>query len=454
MKLRSYIVYGIILALLAGYYGYFEVYRKEKNEKVAAEKKKIFHVDTSAVNGIKVLPKGKQEIDLSKKDDGTWAIIRPISSPGDKMEVEELLEYLNKVEKQSVVAEGKTDLTQFGLKDPSLTISFKEGDQWKELLFGDKNPVNSDYYATVGSGESVFIVSASNFRVVNKDLYALRDKTVFSVKSDGVEEIDLRKGSFRMTVKKAAGKDGAWQLENNGDFRVDKNKVEDVIRQFSWLRASSFVTEKDDNLAAYGLDSPQATVTLKEGEVNETLLIGSPLEKEKDKVYVKRGKKPEIMSIESRYLSMLPTSPAAIEDRAVFHFDVDAVHKMTFRMEDADYTLKREKGSWKWEAPENLKGGSLEGWTVESALWPIKSMEYNEKVNEAGQHFEKVVYTLSLLDEDGKSIAELSVGDLKEGTEDRYVKAVNKEGTLLYLVHRKSLDDIKTKLSQLKEKKK
>ena len=300
MKLRKYIIYLIVLALLAGYYAYFEVYRKEKNEKLAEQNKKVFSLNVADVDQVKLLRKDDKPIALVREKDKEWTITEPLKKQADKMEVEELVGYLNKVERQMVISEKADDLAQYGLEHPSLIISFHLKDGWREIQFGDVSPLGKDYYAKVKDKPQVFIVVSTTHQVMNKDLFTLRDKSLFTMQSTDVNGLELEKGTMTARFDKAPGEDGKWSLEGDKQFRVKKSKIDEIIRQFAWLRASTFEQEDDKDLAKFGLDKPAAKVTMKKGGHAETLLLGS--EHVKGRMYAKLDGKPGVVSIESRTL--------------------------------------------------------------------------------------------------------------------------------------------------------
>ena len=449
MKLRSYLIYLIILALLGGYYAYFEVYRKEQKEKLAEEERKVFHVLADDIREVKLSPAGGPPIVLVREDEKSWIMREPLQTPADRMEVEELINYLNRVERKMVAAEEVKDPKQFGFDAPSLVIAFREKEQWKELVFGDDNPVSRDYYAKTGDHGEVFVVAESTYRLLNKDLFTLRDKSVFSLRSSEIEEVEIRKGDFQARLSKDSTAPEKWVLSGEESFRVSTEKVEDVIRQFSWLRASAFDRETDENLAEYGLEPPRASLNLKKDDTVETLLLGAI--HGNDKIYVKRGEKPGVMSVDSRYLGVIPNSLALLEDRTVLSLDVDEVRAAAWKSGQGEYRLSREKDLWKWESPEELKGRKIEAWSVESALWKLKSLEFSSLPKE-GDAPADPEFSVTLKGEDGP-LAELEIAPLGDGREEKAVTVRSEGRESRYLALGSVLGDITRRFETLKDAK-
>lgn len=452
MKLRKYIIYLIILVLLAGYYAYFEVYRKEKNQRAAEESKKVFTVDVGEVDQVKLLRKDQPPIVLVREEGKDWTITEPLKKEADKMEVEELLGYLNNVERQMVISEKTDDLAQYGLEHPSLIISFHLKDGWREIQFGDVNPLGKDYYAKTKDGSEVFVVASSTHQVLNKDLYKLRDKSLFSMQAHEVDELEIEKGDVKARFDKGSGEGEEWSLEGDGQFRVKKSKIEDVTRQFAWMRALVFEQEDDKDLAKYGLDKPIASVTMKKGDEAETILLGS--EHVKGRIYAKRADKPGVVSIEARYLKAIPDSIEDFRDRTILSFDPAGVAKVILKSGGKDYELVKKEEKWTWLRPRELKDKTVEAWSVEGALWKVKDLEYITKARETDQPSGGDSWSVTLFGDGDKQLATLTVFEGGSKPEESLAKADAQDLKGMYWVRQAPLSDAKKTLEQLGEEKK
>lgn len=454
MKLRKYIIYLIVLVLLAGYYGYFEVYRKNKNEKLAEQNKKVFSLDVADVDQVKLQRKDDKPIVLVREKNKEWTITEPLNKKADKMEVEELVGYLKKVERQMVISEKATDLVQYGLDHPSLIISFHTKDGWREIQFGDANPLGKDYYAKTEDKPQVFVVASSTHQVMNKDLFKLRDKSLFTMQSPEVNGLELQKGAMTARFDKAPGEKGKWSLEGDKQFRVKDSKVQEIIRQFAWLRASVFEQEDDKDLAKFGLDKPVAKVTMIQGDHAETLLLGS--EHVKDRMYAKLAGKPGVVSIDSRLLKDVPDSIADFKDRTILSFDEDRVSKVLWKMGDKESELVKKDGKWSWVLPKELKDKKMEAWTIEGALWKLKDLEYAAEATETDKPSGGDSWSVTVFGDKDKQVANLMVLGNGEGEQkdEALAKVAGKELTGAYWVHQTPLNDAKQAFEKLGEEKK
>lgn len=91
--------------------------------------------------------------------------------------------------------------------------------------------------------------------------------------------------------------DGVWTLDGAGSVALNQVAVQDMADAVRNVTAEQLVAEDDKTLSEYGLQSPQGTVTGRDGEGEEvTFLIGDHLDFN-DTYYVKRQDVPGVYSV-------------------------------------------------------------------------------------------------------------------------------------------------------------
>jgi hypothetical protein len=103
------------------------------------------------------------------------------------------------------------------------------------------------------------------------------------------------------------------------------------------------------NLAAFGLQEPRGTVTLTtEGEKKPVVLqIGLPVEKEKDKVYVKLSTRNSVLVVPKAIEGLLATKPNDVRDRNLLRVEADIVDRITLEPKNGEKIVLARKGeSW------------------------------------------------------------------------------------------------------------
>jgi hypothetical protein len=145
-----------------------------------------------------------KEIDLKKKDgttvdlqrqNGKWAITAPEPLPADQDAVSSLVSSLSPITADSVVDDKPADLSKYGLKDPSLTVTIDEKNgKTDKIFFGDDVPAGSLAYVRVGSDPKVYAVSSSTKTSLDKTAKDLRYKRLLTFDQNQLTLIELASG--------------------------------------------------------------------------------------------------------------------------------------------------------------------------------------------------------------------------------------------------------------------
>jgi hypothetical protein len=441
---------------LAGYYAYFEIYLGNKKERQSEEARNIFDVQGKDIDQIKVIRKDQGEIVLIRE--GTdWSITKPVQAKADKTEVEGLLSQIERMKRERLAAENVGDLTQFGLKEPKLKVTFRRESKWREIHFGDINPLNNEVYARLGDGGGVFLVAEGAYRLVDKSLFNLRDRRMFTMQSDQVDDVYVNKERFQARLERAKEvRERPWRLVGNEGFRVKRDKVEEFIRSLTWLRVSAFEDETDQNLPNYGLDKPKASVTLKQGEFTQTMILGTNKSKGGE-IYAKLVGKPGVVTVEERYLYDIPGELGVLEDRSLFSFEEDQVRNVTWELDKNEYEAKREKDDWIFVRPDAVKDKKVDPWKVNYVLWKMKNMEYSSEAKESDVAGKQTAWSLAIFDLKNKHLATIvcfSRHNPSDPSKQGLIKARVQEREKTYRVDNEALNEIDKKLKELGEVKK
>ena len=84
---------------------------------------------------------------------------------------------LASLEQQRVIDENPSDVTEFGLAEPRVEVTFKSGGQEQKLFIGSKTPTGGDVYARTAASPKVFLIASYLDSTFNRSTFDLRDKT-------------------------------------------------------------------------------------------------------------------------------------------------------------------------------------------------------------------------------------------------------------------------------------
>jgi hypothetical protein len=298
LKYRSTLVYLMLAVLLVAFY-YYETRQEEKKQTAEEAARALFSIKPEDVTSL-VLKSGDQEIRLEKRS-GTWEILQPIRSGVDAFALSRLLNRLTGLKSVRVIAESPRDLSEFGLRQPEIVLTFRAGDHDRTLLIGHISPIEKGYYVTTGGDGRVFLISGDDKRALDRPLIDLRDKKLFTLKTDQVRRVIIERKGERWVLDK---KEGRWIFESHEDLKIDPEKVEVFVRPILWAEAQSFEKEKAADLKPYGLDTPQARVSLSDAERTEEISYGNNAPQ--DRIFALVKGKPQVVTVRKGLLDDLP----------------------------------------------------------------------------------------------------------------------------------------------------
>lgn len=161
-------------------------------------------------------------------------------------------------------------------------------------------------------------------------------ETVFALSPDDVTALEWERGGATLAFSK--GEDGAWQYDGDEDFPVDADKINERLALFEAFKAA-FTIENADDVAQYGLDSPECTVRLStaEGVIKVTLGDFSAMDAER---YVSFGGDTVYLAA-SDPLDMFPSELAKLIKNDATP-DTDTADTLSFTGADS-YEIRRDE---------------------------------------------------------------------------------------------------------------
>ena len=193
--LTSTLILVVVLAGLGGYIYFVDSKQPAASaDGSSATKEKVFTVEADKINELRVTYQG--ESSLLKKDDSGWKMIEPAPIEADPPEAIGVATALTNVEIVRVVDENATNLEQFGLANPQITVAFKaDGGASGTLKLGNKNATQGEIYALKNDEKRVFLVSSFQETSFNRKPFDLRDKKILKFDRDKADSLVLAKGA-------------------------------------------------------------------------------------------------------------------------------------------------------------------------------------------------------------------------------------------------------------------
>jgi hypothetical protein len=269
--LGTYVAVAVFAAL--GAYIYFvESKREDKPDKV---KEKVFAFDKAKVEGLAVSAAGQEEIQVVRDKDG-WRMTAPLAVAADAAEADALVNSLETLEMDEVVAESPSDLAEYGLAAPRSTVRLRLQGAAEPLmlLVGDKTPDGSAVYARLPKAPRVFTIPAYVEGSFTKKPFDLRDRSVLHVQRDAVDSLEIKgpEGGYAL----AKDDKGEWSFVRPLRTRAGRWSVDALVGTLENLRMEAVAAETATDLKPYGLAPPARTVVVGlAGGATRTLEVGN-----------------------------------------------------------------------------------------------------------------------------------------------------------------------------------
>lgn len=411
MKFKSTIVYAVLLAGLGTYYYLHEMRGKGDESARVAEEKKILHFGSDRVKRLSLLRRDEAVICV-RKPGNEWFLTRPVETEVDKDAVSRVLDTLQGLEPERVVADsaalasGAARLADFGLEMPRLSIVTEvdsiaaphgamgaPGSQAPPspavsggpaplypldvLYFGDENPTKSFVFAKLGQRSEVFTVRLYQFDNLNKKAFDLRQKRVLVFNKDDVRGIELSRAKEDLLVFEKSGED--WFIERPQRLKADQDELKGILNRLDGEKAKEYVDEHPTDLAQYGLGTPSISLTLWIGadRAKKTLTIGSP---RNDYFCAKDESRSPVFGIDSAYVASLQRKTLFdLRDKSLAEdFQVDDITKVELVYPDRAVTCLKDTGSvWLVTTP-SVARAVAKTWRVRSAISAIQRAKAKE----------------------------------------------------------------------------
>ena len=255
-----------VLVVLSGAYVGVKTYVAKQEEKENAEeeeeKTQVFSVSSEDVQSIKFVI-DKKEVTFEKNND-EWVKSDERDFPVDQDKLIEAIGSLNNVEADRVL-DNVTDTTEYGLDDPTNTITITDKDGKETVLHvGMENASTSQYYVENGEDESkIYVVADSVFQPFMKTLYDYAKAGTFPViDSSTVSNVTVDENDDSYTLTKDDNT-GLWNIQDkDGSEKADSAKVSSLTSSIASIAYGSFVNYNCKDLSEYGLDKPYGTITI------------------------------------------------------------------------------------------------------------------------------------------------------------------------------------------------
>jgi len=404
---RLSVLLGVLLAVCIATFAVMQT--EEKKEQIKASGEIVLEVSSEDVQS---LSWEYGETSLAFHRDEIWLYDDDEAFPVDEEKIHDLLEQFESFG-VSFIIEDVTDHSMYGLDDPVCTIQLATEERSYEITLGDYSSMDSERYVSIGDG-NVYLAKndpLDKFDAVLKDMLdddePLSYDQVSRIGFEGAESYSI---FYEEDSSATYCADDVYFTQKNGKtLPLDTDRVGAYLESLTTLYLDNYVTYDvtDEELASYGLDDPELTISVdytdtdeNGDEISDTYVLSVSRDPEKLAAaeeaeekgeeaedvtgYVRVGNSQIVYEISAYSCTeLLAASYDDLRHREVLTANFEDVYQMDISLEGSSYTIavdgeEDDERVWKYQgeeikiddlqdALEDLRADSTDSFTIDGS---------------------------------------------------------------------------------------
>ncbi len=290
----------------------------------------LFEASHFEIDGLRIKSEEKNLIIILSKEGNAWRFEAPIQAQANKALVEEILHELLTLKINRFLLNKEGDIARAHLHSPKMRITLLGPSYRQTLRIGDVYNDLEEYEAKLDENDTVFTIPNS---IVDRLLLAqelLRDRQFFKFKVPLINSMAIERKGSKLTLQKLesghwtcrSSEPSALQLDSDA---VDADLIEAALLRLKGLQATAFLsdTPSELDLETFGLNEPQAVISLDCLDASKTLILGRYTEDQKY-LYAKTADSPSIYEVPADVLSVFPPDLLHYHKRKLFELPKDS----------------------------------------------------------------------------------------------------------------------------------
>lgn len=271
--------------------------------------KDIFKFESDQAKSVKLKAKGIEW--EAEKEDEDWFLRKPVNALAQKSKINDILFALSNLKATAFVSEEKQEeeMKKYGLVNPDYEVAIDFPVENRQVAFYIHKK-DDKVHATSSISPKILQVEDSILSDLEKEAADLRDKEVADFFTWEVNKLQIHKGETSLILAK--DEEDNWHFEEPALQGANKEKIQSFLRELEALESEEFMDPPLD-LAAFGLDIPQAEIIIRTGDEEETpeeltIQIGTE-DKDSKKMFVLNKRFPYVFKVDSAFLEEFPAKP-------------------------------------------------------------------------------------------------------------------------------------------------
>ncbi len=285
----------------------------------------------------------------------------------------------------------------------TVTVAGEKGEESHTLSLGAGR--KKGVYAQLEGSKEFFVVSTYTVDQLMKSFNDFRQKKLFSVQADDIEEIEIASPEQPAIHLRKAG--GRWTfVQPAGMFAADA-KIKSLASGLANFRVAEFLPETKP-ASETGLDASALRVAVTLGSAagggRFAFRVGKAFKdaKDQERFYAQLEGSDELLSVMRYSRDNVVKSPEDLKDTRLFRIEKEQVKAVTLTHPDQTLVFERttadSKTSWKMTAPKVIEGTELTQLVGTLATLDVDSVAEGKTPAETGLTTDSVTVSFTLDD--------------------------------------------------------
>ena len=459
-----------LLAALGRPQEYYQQRRLFEARRVPKDADSAEKTEELAANSFAV--KGTSAFTVAQKN-GEWELTEPVRDRVDPDKLKSFLAAIPDIWAEQFVDKPKSDLAEYGLKEPAQTLRItRPNGKTIVLLIGKQSQMKKrkvmmpapnlpgqppmppqpqdileEYrFAKLQDNEQIFEIKADKLKDVFVAVDAVRDARLARFKTEDARRLEITQAGNQIVLAKDKDQ---WRLQKPIAADAESSKITELLDKLSNLQSrDKDILDKAD-LKTYALDKPTATVKIQvEEEIKGegtakikknkefTFQLGNR-DAEAKKQYVRVEGWDRVNAVEDGLLKLIERPALAYRGRRVLDFFSTDLAKIEVKRPGESYTLEQTKGTWKLAVPVQAEIDGSKINQLADDLGRLEAVEFETEsakpeTLEAQFGLGKPTHTAIVTPSDTKKPAQtLLVGKQRPGKTDYFAKLTSAPGVFV-----------------------
>jgi len=436
MQLRGLLTAAIALLLVGGGLWYSNKLEKDKEGKPAPDAPpKIVEIATDQIQRIDIV-KGAESTTVARAADGKWELTAPKAARADQDTVGSLAGTFNSLSSDRLIEEKPSNLAEFGLASPSMTVTVTKKDgKATKLLVGDETPASGGVFVKLDGDPRVFTIASYNKSSFDKTFKDLMDRRLVTFDSDKLSRLELTvKGQ---TIEFGKNNQNEWQIVKPKPLRADGGNVEELVRKIKDAKMDTAVSDADAAKASKEFGGAALVAVAKVTDAAGTQQI--EVRKAKDNTYYARGSALEgVHKVTSDLGDGLNKSLDDLRQKKVFDFGWSDPSRIDVKDGAALRTFTKDKDKWKEGNKE------MDFTSVQALIDKLRDLSASKFLDTGAG---TPLFEVTVVSNEGKRTEKVLIS---KGAGENY-NAVRDGEPSVYELTKTAFDELKTAASGVKE---